>query len=143
VEKIESCYTFEELESFLQDFINQVCNRINEEKERVVTDHVVDYISQYVEAHYDQEIYLEDLADRLKMSSGYLSTYFKHQTGDNFIDFLNRFRITKAQELLRATDKKVKEIAQESGYQNINSFNRMFKKFTGITPGKYRKRKIT
>ncbi|GIP33998.1 hypothetical protein J2TS4_32080 [Paenibacillus sp. J2TS4] len=50
------------------------------------------------------------------------------------------FRIRKAQEMLHSTNWKVKEIVPKSGYQNINSFNRMFKKFTGMTPGEYRKK---
>ncbi|GIP33991.1 AraC family transcriptional regulator [Paenibacillus sp. J2TS4] len=138
--KMKSCHTFAELESLLQDMIHQVCGRIVEQKEKMETDHIVDYISQYVEAHFAEEIYLDELADKLKMSSGYLSTYFKSKTGSNFIEYLNGYRIEKAKEWLKSTDWKVREIALKSGYQNINSFNRMFKKLTGITPGEYRKR---
>src|SRR5690606_39148047 len=125
-QRLKGCFTYPELEAFLHQMIHQVCAKIQERKESAGSDSIVDYISQYVEEHYAKEVYLDDLAEKLKMSSGYLSVYFKNKTGNNFIDYLNGFRIAKAQELLASTDWRVKEIAERCGYQNINSFNRMF-----------------
>ena len=140
INQINHCYTFEELELFLNPFLTGACERIKLQKQMKQTDSTTEFIIEYVENHFAQEIYLDSLADKLKMSSGYLSVYFKEKTGKNFIDYLNEVRISKAKVLLSETGLKVRDIAEKVGYQNINSFNRMFKKFTGITPGEYRKK---
>ncbi|WP_309121897.1 helix-turn-helix domain-containing protein [Paenibacillus sp.] len=79
------------------------------------------------------------IAEKLDITGGYLSTYFKEKTGMNFLDAVNDVRIRKARELLdRASGLKIQDVAARVGYQNLNSFNRMFKKFTGLTPSEYR-----
>jgi len=52
-------------------------------------------------------------------------------------------RIAKAREFLQQTNMKIQDIAQQTGYHNLNSFNRMFKKFTGRTPSEFRQTKQT
>lgn len=133
------CRTYEQLEAVLEDLMAYVCKRIQKAKSDQTADPVIDFIVSYVEQRYGQEVYLDDLAEQLKMSSGYLSTYFKEKTGTNFIDYLHGVRIAKAQEMLESTELKIKEVAERAGYQNLNSFNRMFKKFTGVTPSDYRR----
>jgi two-component system response regulator YesN len=140
--ELECLWTYEETEKWLGDFSKKVCEHMAERKELQRADPIIDYVFEYVEQHYEQGIYLEDLAGRLKITSGYLSTYFKEKTGTNFVDYLNGIRISRAQELLNVTDDKVRDISQRVGYQNINSFNRMFKKVTGLTPVEYRKKRV-
>ncbi|MNW14618.1 HTH-type transcriptional regulator YesS [compost metagenome] len=69
-----------------------------------------------------------------------MSSYFKGKTGKNIVDFINELRITKATSLLIDNRIKIHDAAKAVGYQNITSFNRMFKKYTGVTPSEYRKR---
>lgn len=59
--------------------------------------------------------------------------------GINFNDYLNNLRIEHAKELLISLDLRVQEIALQVGYLNVNSFIRMFKRASGLTPGEYRK----
>lgn len=141
-EAIAECYTFGELESFMTDFINDACERMKAQMENNQPDTITDFVIEYVERHYAQEIYLDDLADRLKKSSGYLSAYFKEKTGKNFSEYLHEVRISKAKQMLNETNLKIGEVAQKAGYQNINSFNRMFKKYAFMTPGEYRKNNL-
>ncbi|GBG10511.1 putative AraC family transcriptional regulator [Paenibacillus agaridevorans] len=79
------------------------------------------------------------MANDLNMSAAYLSTYIKEKTGTNFIDHLNGLRMAKAKELLTETARQVSDIAREVGYLNVTSFNRLFKKTTGISPTEYRR----
>lgn len=72
------------------------------------------------------------------MSYSYLSRYFKQQTGCNFIYYLYRLRIDKAKEMLKNSGFKINQIAENVGFSDVNNFIRMFKKYEGITPGKYR-----
>jgi YesN/AraC family two-component response regulator len=122
----------------LVDWLIKTAEAVREKKEEKypVTSQVVDYIK----AHLADEIYLDVLAAELKMSSGYLSSYFKAKTGMNIVDYINETRIAKAASLLDDDRLKIRDAAQAVGYRNITSFNRMFKKYTGLTPSEYRKR---
>ncbi len=142
IKRLEQTCNFVELEHALIPLLEQLCKRIEEQKPQQ-SDTALSFITTYIKEHLAEEIYLDAIAQKLKMSSGYLSVYFKEKTGQNFIDYLNEMRIEQAKQLLEHTDSKVREIAVECGYQNINSFNRMFKKFTGTTPGEYRKQNIS
>ncbi|MFC5467320.1 helix-turn-helix domain-containing protein [Cohnella suwonensis] len=137
-ELIGNCRTVKELERLLAEWVTRTAEAVREKKEEKhpITSQVVDYIN----AHLADEIYLDVLAAKLKMSSGYLSSYFKAKTGMNIVDYINETRIAKAASLLDDDRLKIRDAARSVGYQNITSFNRMFKKYTGLTPSEYRKR---
>ena len=108
------------------------------EKTRSRNDETVNSVIKYMEENYNREIYLESIANELNMNYTYLSRIFKDTTGLGFPEYLGRIRIEKSKELLKETDKAVFEICAEIGYVDTNSFIKKFKKFEGITPGKYR-----
>lgn len=79
------------------------------------------------------------LADRLGISTSYLSRYFKEKTGMTLFAYIDEIRISNAKKLLTETDAPVKDIVRTVGYNDINNFNRKFKSRTGLTPSIYRK----
>ncbi|WP_331436784.1 helix-turn-helix domain-containing protein [Gordoniibacillus kamchatkensis] len=136
-EQVAGCHTYEQLSSFLDGFLASAIELVGRKKgER---DPITSFVIEYVEKHYSGDVTLEIVADKLNISSGYLSTYFKEKTGVNFIDYLNDLRIRKAKEMLLESGCRIQDVARKAGYQNMNSFNRMFKKFCGITPSEFRK----
>jgi AraC-like DNA-binding protein len=98
---------------------------------------VIEQTIEYMHANYTTEISLESCADRVNMSSYTLSKLFKQMTGVNFIDYLTELRIGKAKQLLRETEQRINDIAEQVGYQQ-RYFNRIFKKQVGVTPGQFR-----
>jgi len=136
-ERIHRCVTIEELEILLLDWVEQIAETINEKRER--KDAITSFVMEYVTANLGDEIYLDTLAEKLNISSGYLSTYFKEKTGTNIVEFINEARIRQATVLLVESQLKIQEVAEAVGYRNITSFNRMFKKYTGLKPSEYRK----
>ena len=80
------------------------------------------------------------MAEEFNVSTQYFSKYFKFQTGNNFLDTLNRYRIKKALEMLNETDLSMAEIATMTGFNNYKSFARNFKKYTGKIPSEYTKK---
>ena len=62
----------------------------------------------------------------------------KQETGKSLLDLINNARIEKAKVLLRETSMYIKEIAEDVGYNNVQSLTRFFKKYEGITPGEFR-----
>lgn len=137
-ERIGRCRTVKELERLLTEWVTKMAEAVREKKEEKhpITSQVVEYINE----HLADEIYLDVLAAKLKMSSGYLSSYFKSKTGINIVDYINETRIAKAASLLDDDRLKIRDAAEAVGYRNITSFNRMFKKYMGLTPSEYRKR---
>ncbi len=93
---------------------------------------------EYIEENYANcELSLNSAASHVGLTASYLSTLFKNETQESFIDCVNRLRIRKARELLDHTLITVKEAGYAVGFSTINNFIRTFKKFAGTTPGKY------
>ena len=94
----------------------------------------------YISENFRNDITLCDMAKSLGYHEKYLSTTLHSLTKMNFRTFLATYRINHAKSLLRGTEDTVAQIAMESGFSSLNTFNRVFKSATGKTPSEYRKR---
>lgn len=99
---------------------------------------VMHEIVAYVEDNYQNDIYLDFVADRFNLSPKYLSRAFKKYTNVRFVDYLNEIRISHAKELLNTTDETIMDIAKQVGFNSRNTFYRVFKNSQGVTPAEYR-----
>ena len=88
--------------------------------------------------HPESRPTLEEAAKIVCMSYSHFSRVFKQLLGLNYVDYCNVIRIRYAEELLTNTDKSVTEISEILNFGQINYFNRVFKKYNGYTPVKYR-----
>ena len=93
----------------------------------------------YINEHYADNLTVEEVAKVSALSFSYFSHLFKSITLKTFTEYLNDYRISKALQLLKETDKKVLDISYEIGFNSVNHFNRVFKKQIGIPPLSYRK----
>lgn len=98
----------------------------------------VSEIAAYVNAHYAESLTLERIAEQFYVSSSYLSRIFHRLTGFRFHEYIQLVRIRQAQLLLRETSGKIQHIAERTGFTYITSFNKTFKKITGMSPMRYR-----
>jgi two-component system response regulator YesN len=89
--------------------------------------------------YQDKGFSLQDMCNELFLSVSQFSALFKSGTGRTFVEYLTETRINQAKILLKTTDKKNFEIAEEVGYEDPRYFSLLFKKLTGQTPGEYRK----
>lgn len=80
-------------------------------------------------------ITFEDAADFMHFSRPYFSKYFQERTGMTFTRYLNMIRISFAVEGIKRGEQTVTEISQSCGFNTIRNFNRVFKEYTGYTPG--------
>ncbi len=96
---------------------------------------VIDFISENI----SDEITLLKAAQTLGYEYHYFSALFHSCFRMNFKEFVNIFRYAYATEMLSDKTKNISYIAVECGFQSIRSFNRVFKKLSGKTPGEYRK----
>ncbi|MEI7025049.1 helix-turn-helix transcriptional regulator [Paenibacillus sp. y28] len=105
-------------------------------------DHLLsDQIKKLIHENYHTELTLEACAASLNFNPDYLRQVFRKQTGETFSDYLARYRLKMAKQMLRETDMKITEIAQRLGYNNAQNFIRYFRKMEGITPGQYREQR--
>ena len=97
-------------------------------------------VTSFILEHYRKPVTLSDLAAEAGYDYHYLSRRFHKVFGMSFPELLNIYRLEHALELLTQTDKTVTDVALESGFQSIRSFNSIFRTRTGSTPTTYRKR---
>lgn len=99
-------------------------------------------IADYVDRHYaDPDLSIDALSGIFKISPSYLSRIFKREKGTGVLPYLQSKRISQAMVLLSTTNLKIREIAQQVGYLNDQTFVRTFKNVTGCTPSAYRERR--
>jgi len=125
-----------------KDEIAALLNRIREELPAESDTEYSQHASRilaYLRTNFRHDISLDLLADRTGLHPNYISSLFKKETGDTFVNYLNGLRIREAQKLL--TEHRhlpVHIVGQSVGYENKHYFTKVFKKYTGLTPGAYR-----
>lgn len=125
----------------LASIYGQVCGFVNEHKKSQNVQLLENIVCLLHDAFSDPDISLDSVAQRLGISKGYLSQFFKEQMGINFSDYLEDLRMTLAKELLEDTDLPVFEIAVRVGYNSSNTFCRAFKRINGVSTSAFRNSK--
>src|SRR5699024_10607206 len=97
-------------------------------------------IMNYIQANYI-DVTLDDLAEKFYLSKPYLSKYIREKSGMTFGDLVKKIRMKKARALLKSSNMTVENIALSVGYQNVEHFNRLFKKAYNMTPMQFRNQK--
>lgn len=116
-------------------------NKIDEIKEaEECKDERLVEILNYIQTNY-LDVTLEDLSEKFYLSKPYLSKYIKEKSGVTFGETVKHVRMKKARALLKSTNMTVENIALSVGYQNVEHFNRLFKKAYKMTPVQYRNSK--
>ncbi|WP_339320973.1 phosphoenolpyruvate hydrolase family protein [Paenibacillus sp. FSL W8-0194] len=99
----------------------------------------VAFVKEYVAEHYMNNISLTELAERIHVSRTHLSALFNKEVGCSFPEYIAKYRIHKAQEVIKHTRLPLSRIAETVGYPDYVHFSKTFKKYTGMTPQAYRR----
>lgn len=108
-----------------------VWNNINDKSVHVTK------MIEYIQEHYHEKISMQDLVDLLGMSATYLNKKFKENTTYTFNEFLNRYRIQKAIDIIRIGEGKISMIALDVGFSNYRYFIKVFKRYTNLLPSDF------
>ena len=106
----------------------------NKYKNRIIN------IIKYMETNYQEDLSVDNIAERFEISNGYLSKLFKDNLDVTVKEYLTRLRLWHAEEELISTDYPVIDIALNNGFPNVKSFNQTFKRKYFLTPAKYREK---
>jgi two-component system response regulator YesN len=99
---------------------------------------IVDQICKYVLENIDDSITVKGMAEALFLHRSYLSEVFKQRTGKMLSEYITMVKIERAKKLLDDGELLSYQIARQLGYQDVDYFGRIFKKFTGVTPSRYK-----
>ncbi|WP_029192261.1 response regulator [Paenibacillus harenae] len=100
---------------------------------------LIKQLIEYMKERTHESITLRDLAEQFSLSPNYLGHIFKEETGKNFSDYFIQMRMERSCELLKTTNLKIYEIADQVGYRHLPYFSRQFKETYGMTPLEYRR----
>jgi len=96
-------------------------------------------ICAYIEEKYaDANLDIPMIAEHFALTPSHLSKKFKNAVGIGLLDYINQYRVKKAAAALGSTQDSIQKIAENCGFLNCNTFIRVFKKYEGVTPGRYR-----
>ena len=135
-EEIRMINDLDKLELYFNNLLEDIIKDLssNETDQKV---EVIERVKEYIRENYSEDISLESVAEYISFSKYYLSKLFKEVEGINYKDYLIKIRMEKAKEMLKDGGK-IKVIAREVGYSDRNYFSRAFKKYTGISPCRFR-----
>lgn len=138
-DKIDRLTTVAELERWLKNYLTWLKEYLKLQMDGIQTDLILRAKLFMADNFSNPELSLKSVADYVGLNEKYFTTKFSQKTGSTFRDYLTKLRVEKAKDLLKTTDLKVYEICERIGYNNVEHFNRMFKRLTGSSPGSYRK----
>ena len=117
-------------------FVNKEIKDKTEENEICSIDRIMEIIRKNLS---DENLSVNGIAEQVGVTPSHLSRYFKHQMGAGVLEYIHQSRVELAKDMLKnSPEVKIRDVAVRSGFCNITTFIRVFKKYEGMTPGQYR-----
>ncbi|MDR0405554.1 MAG: response regulator [Clostridiales bacterium] len=101
---------------------------------------IIGKVIAYIEEHYSESITSNDVARHVNLSTKYFGNYFKRHVGENFVNFVNRYRIEKSIEFMADDRNTITAICEMVGFKNQTYFYNLFRKYYHLSPFKYKEK---
>ena len=135
--KLKNSTTVQQLKDSIADVLTQLENRYGDFAQQQLLS-LMDSVMKYIDENYQRyDINVSSIAEHFNLSNSYFSKIFKKVIGKGVLDYLHEIRIRQAKLFLRDGKYTIGQIAEMVGYNDANAFIRTFKKYEGITPGKF------
>ena len=134
----DKLYQPEQIRKNRNEAILELCDAVQRHQRRPQGIGYIHRAQLYVQNHYREKIYLEDIAEHIGISPSYLSRLFRQETGITLQDYINEERVYRASNLLLYSDLSLPEISHYVHFPNQSYFGKIFKKYKGMTPKAYR-----
>lgn len=116
-----------------------VSTELEKDSEELYSDDILGRLQKYIAEHYTDKLTLTKIAREIHANGSYLSRLYKTKTGQNLFDVINKMKLEKAKEYM-SQGKRIYEIAQMVGFDDVSYFSRVFKKHEGCSPREYENR---
>ena len=138
IQKLDDIHTEEEVHRLHDEMVMDYTEKMRKYSRSDTNSKHINVCKEYIYSHIKERITIEDLADELGVSSGYLSRLFKKETGVSVSAYIRRQKIDMAKNLLRFSDYSMIEIANRLSFSSQSHFIQQFREAVGMTPKKYR-----
>ncbi len=137
-DEISKYETLSDLELWIKSIFNKIFYALETQRSNKYKN-IVTIGMEYAVSHYKENILVADVANAVYVTPNYFSKVFKEETGENFTEWLGKYRIERAKKLLvEQPSMKNYQIAEEIGFSDYKYFTYIFKKYTGCTPNSYK-----
>lgn len=137
---IHQCFAFPELHETLVRQTEEFFEEVSENTQEHPTIHL---IRNYISQHYmDDTLSVKDISEHVFLSTSYVCTFFKNETGQTLNQYLTEYRMEKAKQLLKDARYRISDISSRVGYSDGNYFGKSFKKHCGLSPSEYREQNL-
>lgn len=137
--QFESCESCGELRLRFKDGLDTMAELASRKSRQDKNAQLILNCQGYLQERYMEDLSLESVAQLYHFNPSYFSSLFKQKTGVNFSDYVLELRIRHAKRMLAGTDDKIADISERVGFRNATYFNKMFKRYTGVSPNAFRR----
>jgi AraC-like DNA-binding protein len=139
ISRLLPCKTVDEMKKQLGIFLEAFCkhmNKINKYNSKWVITEVIPFINKN---YNNPNLSVAEIAEKFDVHPVYISKAFKDEAGEGLLDFINKTRIENAKiQLKERRNDNLEDICKDVGFSNVRTFSRVFKKYEGVAPGKYK-----
>ena len=139
-EKTNNFYGFNEMmRCYLVDILVSTMRKIVDFNKTISKNSPTEFVIKAISENFNKNITLSEITKDLNYSLPYISSKFKNDTGYSFTEYLQKHRIENSLRLLSNSNMKIIDVAYSVGYNDVNFFGYLFKKYMDITPSQFRK----
>ncbi|MCU6792223.1 AraC family transcriptional regulator [Paenibacillus sp. WQ 127069] len=131
--------TLDDLRKRIKAVVIRICDYVEVQKDHKQADLCERIVGEITLNYRSSQLSLDMLSQKFGLSASYISRFVREQTGTTFTEYVLRLRVEAVKQAIVSSDRPIKEIILETGYQDMSNFIKKFKKMEGITPGEYRK----
>ncbi|WP_249336720.1 AraC family transcriptional regulator [Sporosarcina sp. Marseille-Q4063] len=135
---IEQRLTIDNAENLADELIEFFIYIVGERKPSLLMHHTVNKVVQYIDKEVEVPMSVEGLSEMFDVSTSHLSRIFREHTGITLVEYINVRKVEESQYYLRFSDMKISDVSDRFNFCNQSYFTRIFKKYTGETPRRFR-----
>lgn len=141
IQKSDQCSDIVQVVDVRNRAVEELAKRVNQKAKSRSYSNYVEQCKDYVEKHYREKIYQEEIAKKLGISTSYLSKLFHKETGMRLSDYIVQIRVEHAANLLMYSEEDIARIAEYVNFPSQSYFGKVFKQYKQMSPKKYREEK--
>lgn len=139
IEMIESNLNDHNTVEIGDELVEFYCYVLKEKDKPLHSHETVNEVIKYINENVEKQLIVEEIAKRFNVSTSHLSRIFREYTSVTLVEYITIRKVEEVQYYLRFSDQKIADIAEKFNFCNQSYFTRVFKKYTGLTPGRFRK----